>query len=269
MTVTNGTADSFVSVSTGNYAPSVSSVNFHAGQTLPNLVTAPLSGDGTVYLFNHSGTVDVIADVFGYYTVDQPGSTLSTLPPTRLLDTRDGIGAVGAGGTLPLQVTGRNSVPANGVTAVQLNVTVTNPTANSFLSVFPSGSALPNVSNLNFGPGQTIANSVVVPVGPDGKIDFFNHIGSVDVVADISGYYTANAPGTLAHGGVYDTFGPTRLLDTRLRSGRADVDQYLRAARPVERSVPVVPMPGLRWPGQLLGRGSVPEGRSPREVGCG
>ncbi|QUQ62641.1 hypothetical protein JJ691_03530 [Kutzneria sp. CA-103260] len=216
VTVTNGTADSFVSVST----QTVSSVNFRAGETVPNLVTAPVSGASPVLFFNHSGSVDVIADVFGYYTNDRPGGTLSTLPPTRILDTRDGIGAVGPGGTLPLQVTGRNSVPANGVTAVQLNVTVTNPTGDSFLSVFPSGSALPNVSNLNFGPGQTIANSVVVPVGPDGKIDFFNHVGSVDVVADISGYYTGNAPGTLAHGGVYELMdSPTRLLDTRSDGG--------------------------------------------------
>ena len=226
VTVTNGTADSFVSVAATNFVPSVSSVNFRAGQTVPNLVTAPLYGDSTVYFFNHAGNVDVIADVFGYYTVDQPGSSLTTLPPTRILDTREGIGAIGPGGTLPLPVTGRNSVPATGVTAVQLNVTVTNPTAGSFLSVFPSGGAPPNVSNLNFGPGQTIANSVIVPVGPDGKIDFFNLAGRVDVVADISGYYTGNAAGTLAHGGVYETLdAPTRLLDTRSDGGPVGAGQ--------------------------------------------
>jgi hypothetical protein len=208
-------------VAATNFAPTISSVNFRAGETVPNLVTAPLYSDNnTVFFFNHAGTVDVIADIFGYYTADQPGGSLSTLAPTRILDTRDGIGAVGPGATLPLQVTGRNSVPANGVTAVQLNVTATNPTAASYLSVFPSGGTLPNVSNLNFGPGQTIANSVVVPVGPDGKIDIFNHVGRVDVVVDISGYYTGNPPGTLPQGGVYEMMDtPTRVLDTRSDGG--------------------------------------------------
>ncbi|MEV6609224.1 hypothetical protein [Kutzneria sp. NPDC051319] len=221
VTVTNATQDSFVSVSASNFVPSVSSINFRAGQTVPNLVTAPLYGDvNTVFLFNHAGTADVIADIFGYYTTDRPGGSLTTVAPTRILDTRDGIGAVGPGATLPLQVTGRNSVPATGVTAVQLNVTVTGPTASSFLSVFPSGGAPPNVSNLNFTAGQTVANAVIVPLGPDGRINFFNLAGRVDVVADISGYFTANTPGTLAHGGVYETLAtPTRVLDTRSDGG--------------------------------------------------
>ncbi|QUQ62642.1 hypothetical protein [Kutzneria sp. CA-103260] len=216
VTVTNPTADSFVAVNGAGDAPATSNINYRAGQTVPNLVTVQLHSDSTVFFFTHTGTVDVIADVFGYYTVDRAGGSFSTLSPTRLLDTRDGIGGISPGGTLPLQVTGRNSVPPSGVTAVQLNVTVTNPSASSFLSVFPSGAARPNVSNLNFTAGATIANSVIVPVGPDGKIDLYNNVGWVDVVVDISGYYTGNPPGTVPQGGVYRTTdAPTRLLDTR------------------------------------------------------
>ncbi len=36
--------------------------------------------------------------------------------------------------------------------------------------------------------GQTIPNLVVVPV-VNGKVDFWNAYGSVDLIADIMGYY--------------------------------------------------------------------------------
>jgi hypothetical protein len=220
VTVTDATADSFLAISGDAGRPATSNINFRAGQTVPNLVTAQVARNNMLFLYNHAGSVDVVADVFGYYSLDRAGSSFTTVQPTRLLDTREGVGAVGPGGTLPLQVTGRNSIPASGVTAVQLNVTVTNPTAGSFLSVFPSGTALPNVSNLNFDPGETIANSVIVPVGQDGRIDFFNHVGRVDVVADISGYFTGNPPGTYSQGGVYESMpAPTRILDTRTDTG--------------------------------------------------
>ena len=110
--------------------------------------------------------------------------------PTRVLDTRVPIGAptaakLGAGATMTLTVPG---LPA-GATAVALNVTVTNPTAGSYLSVYPGGAAQPNASNLNYVAGQTIPNMVVVPVGPGGTVTLFNAAGLVHVIADLIGYY--------------------------------------------------------------------------------
>ena len=46
-----------------------------------------------------------------------------------------------------------------------MNVTVTAPTASSFLTIWPSGAPLPNASSLNFVPGQTVPNLVVAPLG--------------------------------------------------------------------------------------------------------
>jgi hypothetical protein len=69
-------------------------------------------------------------------------------------------------------------------------VTATNPTASSYVTVWPDGTARPTASSLNFTLGETIPNLVVVPVGADGAIDFYNHTGSVDLVADLEGYYT-------------------------------------------------------------------------------
>ena len=96
--------------------------------------------------------------------------------PARILDTRDGAPPLklGAGATIPAQVTNVGGVPATGVTAVVLNTTVTEPTAGSFLTLYPYGGALPTASNLNFAPGQTVPNLVTVKVGDDGKVNIYN-----------------------------------------------------------------------------------------------
>ena len=144
------------------------------------------------------------------------GGTYVPVKAGRILDTREGNGApagkIGPGGTVHLQVTGRGGVPASGVTAVVLNVTATNPTTAGYLTVYPTGVSRPTASNLNFPAGWTGANAVTVPVGTGGKVDIFNAGGSVDVIADTLGYYTAS--GTTG-GGLYHRFDPDRLIDTR------------------------------------------------------
>lgn len=98
-----------------------------------------------------------------------PDGLYNPLVPARLLDTRNGTGAVAGplpgGSTLTLQVTGRGGVPLTGVSAVVLNVTVTSPTATGYLRVFPAGTAVPLASNLNFVAGQTVPNRVIVMLG--------------------------------------------------------------------------------------------------------
>ncbi|MEV8096038.1 N-acetylmuramoyl-L-alanine amidase [Kitasatospora sp. NPDC085879] len=206
-------AGSFVTVyPDGQPRPVASNLNFTAGQTVPNLVVVPVV-NGRVNLYNRAGSVDLLADVSGYYAPDG-GAKLTTMTPTRLLDTRNGTGAaqapVGPGGTLDLTLTG---VPAD-ATGVVLNVTATGPTADSFVTVYPTGSALPVVSNLNFRAGQTIPNQVIVPIA-DGKVSLYNRAGNVDLVADITGYYS---PGGAAK---FTSTGPSRLLDTRTGTGTA------------------------------------------------
>ena len=51
------------------------------------------------------------------------------LVPARILDTRNGTGGVGPGASLNVQVTGLGGVPSSAVSAVVVNVTVTNTTA--------------------------------------------------------------------------------------------------------------------------------------------
>ena len=116
-----------------------------------------------------------------------------SIPPSRVLDSRVGngfSGAVPAYGTVALQVAGRGGVPATGVAAVVLNTTVVTPTAPGYVTVFPSGTAQPLASNVNFLPGQTVPNLVTVQVGPDGKVNLYNgSAGPLHLVADVAGYY--------------------------------------------------------------------------------
>lgn len=169
--------------------PGASNLNFTAGQTIANSVIVPVPADGGIDFLNHAGTVDALADVQGYYTGGAGGGAFVPVTPTRLLNTRSNGGAIGAGGTRTLQIGDTTGVPSDASAAV-LNTTVTDGTANSFVTVFPDGSPLPSTSDINFGPGQTIPNMVTTSIGANGKVDFFNHVGSVDVLADLLGYFT-------------------------------------------------------------------------------
>lgn len=114
------------------------------------------------------------------------------LAPARILDTRDGTGApaakVGPGQTIDVPVLGQGGVPAD-ATAVVINLTVTQPSAESHLRVFPTGQPLPVVSSLNFVANQTIANMVTMPIGTGGKVSVFNNSGQTHVIGDVTGYY--------------------------------------------------------------------------------
>ncbi|MFJ3861397.1 PKD domain-containing protein [Streptomyces sp. NPDC090085] len=216
LTVTN-TTDSghIIAWGSGRTKPDTSSVNYTAGQTVPNLVIMPVGSDGRVNLDNVGwGSVDLIADMTGYFT-PAAANGYKALSPTRFVDTREGKGAakgqVAGQGSFGVQVAGVGGVP-KGATAVALNLTVTNPHEAGHLTVHPSGQATPTASNLNFTAGQTVANSVIVPIGPDGRIVVHN--GSwkpADVVIDVNGYYTPDSNAAYVPNHPI----PVRDLDTR------------------------------------------------------
>ena len=88
-----------------------------------------------------------------------------------------------------MTVVGRGGVPASGVGAVVVNLTVTQPSAPGFITAYPTGTERPNASSLNFIPGQTVPNLVVAKVGQNGQISLFNSAGATHLVADIVGYF--------------------------------------------------------------------------------
>ncbi|MDQ6713472.1 MAG: PQQ-binding-like beta-propeller repeat protein [Candidatus Dormibacteraeota bacterium] len=210
--------------------PLASNLNWAQGQIVPNLVETVLGSNGRIEIHNGSdGPANVIADVEGYVATPSgtsgPDGLYNPINPSRVLDTRSAplpLGQatpapVGPGQTITVQVTGLGGVPAaTDVGAVVLNVTAANPTALSYLTVFPSGN-LPNASNLNFVARQVIPNRVITPVDSNGRVKIFNGAGSVNVIVDVGGWFTSSTS-TLG-GSQYTALPPSRILDTRVGTG--------------------------------------------------
>jgi alpha-tubulin suppressor-like RCC1 family protein len=203
------TAATFVTVfPSGGSRPTASSLNLAPGDTRPNQVTVTLSADRKVSLYNNAGTVHLVADLAGQYTTGA-GAKFTALTPNRFLDTRtDGV-PVGQGGTRTLDLADR--IPAS-ATAVTFNLTATNPTAATFVTAWPTGTARPNASNLNVTAGDTRPNLVTVAVA-DGKVSLYNNAGTVDLIVDLTGFYTPD------YGAAFLPLPPTRVLDTRDGTG--------------------------------------------------
>ena len=190
VTAANATAASHLRVwPSGEAMPFASTINFQPGANIANMVIAEVGDDGEVSIYNHSGEVDVIFDVVGYFP---DGTDFDSFAPERILDTRDATGdhqgKVGAREVVTQQVAGVGSVPSD-ASAVAINVTAANATAASHLRVWPAGESMPNASTINFQPGTNIANMVIAEVGDDGEVSIYNHAGEVDVIFDVVGYF--------------------------------------------------------------------------------
>ncbi len=189
---TDATANSLLTVyPAGGSVPLASNLNFAAGQTIANLVTVKLGTDGKVAIANNTGATHVVVDVVGYFD-PTAGAVFHALAPNRILDSRGAAGGwharLAAGAPRSLAVTGAGGIPA-AATAVVGNVTVTQASANSFLTVYPAGAAVPVASNLNFGVGQTIPNLTIVELSGGGQITFNNASGATHVIFDVVGYF--------------------------------------------------------------------------------
>jgi hypothetical protein len=109
-------------------------------------------------------------------------------------------------------VTGRSGIPASGVDAVMINLTVTGTIAadvGGYATVYPcvtTDDPPPNVSNINFVSGQTVANSAILPVGVTGAICMYVY-GTAHVIIDVAGWLPA------AQG--FTAVTPQRVVDTR------------------------------------------------------
>ncbi|MEO6122080.1 MAG: DUF1501 domain-containing protein [Ilumatobacteraceae bacterium] len=218
VTAVDGTDPSYLTVWPADVAkPNTSSLNTRGGDVVPNLVISKLSAAGAVNVFNLAGMTHCVVDVVGYF-VGGSGSRFTSLSPSRVLDTRDGIGApataVGPGTSIDLVVSGVGGVAAD-ADAVVLNVTVTEPTAAGFITAWPAGAPRPTASNLNFVAGQTVPNLVVAKLGAGGAVSLFNSGGSTHLVADVLGCFRS------ADGARLIALSPARLLDTREGSGQA------------------------------------------------
>jgi hypothetical protein len=132
---------------------------------------------------------------------DPGGGEYVPLTPARIVDTRTGLGGytgtLGVGVTKSFTVIGTGGVPS----AVVLSVTGVGSSGYTYLAVYPSGESRPEVTQVSLDPGDTVANTVIAKVGTGGKVDVWNHAGSVSILLDVQGYFTDNTA-TTAGGGV-------------------------------------------------------------------
>jgi hypothetical protein len=220
VTVTQQNASGFVAVTpTATNNPPSSSINFPVGDNRANNLAVALSSTGTLsatYKAATAGkTTQLIFDVTGYFLADDTGATLSTITPTRVLDTRNGTGLTGlflTGVPRTLQITG-GIVPLT-ATAITGNLTVTQQSASGYLAVTQTPTATPATSTLNFPVSDNRANGVYAPLDIGGALSILYKSGTAgahtQVILDITGYFE---PGT---GGLrFVPLNPARIMDTR------------------------------------------------------
>ena len=188
VTATEAEGSGFVTVfPNGPSRPFASNLNFTSGQNIANLVVSPIGSQGKVSFYTHQPT-HLVADVMGYWVpaASSADGRYQPLQPARILDTRAGA-KPGPFQTIPFAVSGQGGVPASGVSAVVLNLTLTESTASGWAAAFPGGTPWNGASNLNVqGAGQTVPNLVIVPVGANGMVNLLTLTGG-HLVADVAG----------------------------------------------------------------------------------
>ena len=221
--------------------PPITDVNFTRGVTTSNTVVAavpqnPVDVLNALDFFNASdAAVNVVADYVGF---TDPGSqyvagTFRAINPTRMLDTRSGIGTrpgrVPAGGTISFlaDATPRfEDQPVPEVSAVVLNLSAIDPAAGGYVTAFESGTVRPATSSVNFAAGRTTDNFVVVPLDPSGRVSIYNGSrGALDLTADVAGYYRSIV-GVPAEAGTYQSVPSVRAVDTRRGIGSEPIPAH-------------------------------------------
>ena len=229
VTVTGTEAPGFVSVypcaDTDAAVPNVSNVNYAANATVANSAVVPLSADGYLCV-KAVGATHVLIDVAGYFvsgfTTVEPGRVVDTrLTGTKVSDvSRFKIADANVVGD-PLRSGESIGVPV-GAGAVAINVTVTGTEAPGFVSVYPCTAITdtpPNVSNVNYVAGATVANSAVVPLSADGYL-CVKAVGATYVLIDVAGYFVSG----------FTTVEPGRVVDTRFGDPKVDGVSRFRIA---------------------------------------
>jgi hypothetical protein len=156
------------------------------------------------------------------------------------MDSRNGIGGpaskFAAGEIRSLQVAGVAGVPRNAESVV-VNITLTGADRIGFITAFPDGQPVPDASNVNIVPGGVRANTAVVKVGSNGRINLLMAEASADVLVDVLGSFGP-------YGGKVTTITPQRIVDSRSGLGTSASPWGEGEVRDV----------------QVAGRGSVPAG---------
>ena len=196
LTAANGVQPGYMTAYPCGQAPPVASnVNFKAEEARAVGAIVGLGAGRTLCVIADT-TVHVIVDVTGYYAPAPAFGPAAVLEPTagrRVVDSRNGIG----GPSQPLapgEVRSFDPVAgladADDASAVMLNFVSTDAAAAGFLTAYPCGGAVPDVSNLNFVRGEAATNLSTVKLGADRKICIVSSV-QTNVIVDVFGVMTA------------------------------------------------------------------------------
>jgi hypothetical protein len=145
-------------------------------------------GTTSLTVLNPDGQTATVADAFGYLG---GGLQFYTLTPCRLIDTRtpNDAPALLAGSDREFVATGRCGIPAT-ARALVANLTVTSSSSQGRVLAYPTATAKPTASTLNYRAGQTRANNAVVALNPAGRltVSCSQAFGSTHFVMDVTGY---------------------------------------------------------------------------------
>jgi hypothetical protein len=194
----------------GGPAPVASNSNYVRDQVVAATALVPVGADGHICVASHAAT-NLIVDITGGFP---DGAGLAPVQPRRLIDTRRSSPAMlhPAGVPLRVKVAGIDGVPSD-ASAVALSVTATSAAGAGFVNVTACGRGATNTSNVNFAPGRSTPNLVVVEPGTNGEVCLVANT-AVELIVDLFASFDATADLRLTT--------PRRALDTR------------NAGRPVE-----------------------------------
>jgi hypothetical protein len=121
--------------------------------------------------------------------VPTPATDFFTLTPCRRVDTRSG-SPLGCGANTTFTLTGGACGVPSGATAVAANVTVTQPSAQGNVNVFPAGASPPQTAIVNYVAGATRGNNAIIPLSASGQVAVrCSPSGSTHVIIDVNGYF--------------------------------------------------------------------------------
>jgi pseudomonalisin len=169
----------------GQAQPLVSTLNSYTGTVTANAAIVPAGSGGDVSIYVSNST-DVVLDVNGYFAPPATGGlSLYTVPPCRVLDTRNGAGVFK--GTLAVPVQGSTCAPPATAQAYVLNATVVPSVTLGYLTLWPDGGTQPIVSTLNSYDGTVTSNMAIVPT-TNGSIDAYS-TDFIQLIFDLSSYF--------------------------------------------------------------------------------
>ena len=180
--------------------PVVSNINYSAGQVVANLVETGVS-DGTICVHSMVAT-QIVVDLEGTYDTGSDGLRYQAVAPTRLVDTRTGVGSVygrvaldaGPLGVWPSNAPVATTATPDDVQALMVSMIVVSPRATGWGEigpcVEPAYTTPYDSSTLNFVAGDVVANQAITPTRAASGADVCTFATSPAYhVVDLTGWF--------------------------------------------------------------------------------